>query len=219
MKQKLAKFYAAQSSRAFAIITAGLMTVTFLSISQQNNGQDQAETLGPTITFSTDTPEENLPETVGYAWKGTSSEPKRLIIPSLGVDSYIQKVGVDQNTQIAVPNNIHIAGWFVDSVVPGQQGLSIIDGHVNGRNSDEGIFKHLKELKPGDEVIVETGAGTRTTFTVFSGESLPTDQVADKLFSQVPTIKRQLNLITCTGTYDKTARSYTERWLTVLEAK
>ena len=218
MKAKVKNLFSKAKSRPVVVVFTCILVILVLSIASSNDSQNDTNTPGPTITFSTDTPEENLPETIGYTWKGTSLEPKRLIIPTLNVDSYVQKVGVDQNTQIAVPNNIHIAGWFVDSVLPGADGLSIIDGHVNGRNSDEGVFKRLKELKQGDEVIVESGDGTRTTFKVYSGESLPKDSVADKLFSQVPTIRRQLNLITCTGTYDSTSRTYSDRWLTILEA-
>lgn len=219
MKTTVKNLLSKAKTRPIAVLVVGILLISVLSIASTNEAQNSTDTPGPVVTYSTDTPEENLPETVGYSWVGARNEPKRLIIPTLNVDSYIQKVGIDQNTQIAVPNNIHIAGWFVDSVLPGADGLSIIDGHVNGRNRDEGVFKNLKDLKPGDEVIVESGDGTRTTFTVYSGESLPKDSVADKLFSQVPAIRRQLNLITCTGTYDSESRTYSDRWLTILEAK
>ncbi len=219
MKTTVKNLLSKAKTRPLVVVLTCILAISVLSIASSNDSRNNTDIPGPTITFSTDTPEENLPEKVGYSWQGARVEPKRLIIPALNVDSYIQKVGVDQNTQIAVPNNIHIAGWFVDSVLPGADGLSIIDGHVNGRNSDEGVFKRLKDLKPGDEVIIESGDGTRTTFTVYSGESLPTDSVAEKLFSQVPTIRRQLNLITCTGTYDSVSRTYSDRWLTILEAK
>lgn len=85
----------------------------------------------PVVTYSTETPEEKLPVDAGYSWKGQKNDPKRIVISKIGVDSLVQNVGVDQNQQIAVPNNIHIAGWFIDSVRPGESGLSIIDGHVS----------------------------------------------------------------------------------------
>ena len=69
---------------------------------------------------------------------------RRLLLQVISIDAYLQNVGVDQNNQIAVPNNIHIAGWFVDSVRPGENGLSVIDGHVDGRVANEGVLRTLK---------------------------------------------------------------------------
>ena len=69
---------------------------------------------------------------------------RRLLLQVISIDAYLQNVGVDQNNQIAVPNNIHIAGWFVDSVRTGENGLSIIDGRVDGRAANEGVLRTLK---------------------------------------------------------------------------
>lgn len=114
------------------------------------------------VVYSTDKPNETKPAN-RYAWKGKPEDPKKIIIPSLDIDGYIQNVGVDQNKEVAVPNNIHIAGWFVDTVLPGQKGLSIIDGHVDGRTTD-GIFKNLSQIKPGAQIQIIFGNGSSKTF-------------------------------------------------------
>lgn len=181
------------------------------------NLNEKAFSPASVVTFSTDTPEEKLPAEVGYSWKGQKDDPKRIIIPTLNVDSFVQNVGIDQNQQIAVPNNIHIAGWFVDSVRPGSSGLSIIDGHVNGVSSDEGVFKRLNELTTGDTVQIVMGDDTVINFVVKSNQEIATSDSATILFSQDPTIQSQLNLITCTGNFDRTARQYDKRQITVLE--
>ena len=64
-----------------------------------------------TVTRSVSQPDETLPG-LSYEWKGASTEPKFISIPAVGISGYIQKVGVDQNKEVAVPNNIHFAGWF-----------------------------------------------------------------------------------------------------------
>lgn len=152
------------------------------------------------ITYSTDTPDETKPGD-GYVWRGGANDPKKVIIPSVGIDGFIQKVGVDQNRQVAVPNNVHIAGWFVDSVRPGEKGLSIIDGHVDGRLQDGAVFKRLPEVKKDAEIAVEFGDGSSKTFRVISVTTVPESEAAGLLFSQDPVVSSQLNLITCSGRY------------------
>jgi sortase A len=161
------------------------------------------------IVNSTDTPSEEIPD-ANYNWRGQPTDPKFLRIPSIGVDAFVQKVGVDQNSQIAVPNNIHVVGWFVDSVLPGENGLSIIDGHLDGTRMG-GVFRHLAELVSGDTFEIEFGNGTIKQFRVIAVVRVGLDDAEDPLFSQIPTVASQLNLITCGGTYDRATRTYDQR--------
>ncbi len=178
--------------------------------------RDRAAPESEAITYSTDEPSEDQPDN-NYVWRGWPEEPKRIIIPSIDVNGFIQKVGIDQNQQIAVPNNIHIAGWFVNSVRPGEQGLSIIDGHVDGRFSSNGIFKRLGELKTGDEYQVELGSGKLLQYRVLEVATVTTDQAAGVLFSQNSGVSSQLNLITCTGSWNSDAREYDQRIIVTSE--
>lgn len=168
-----------------------------------------------TITFSTDNPSEEKPKD-DYRWSGKPDEPKHIRLNTIQAEGYIQNVGVDQNKQVAVPNNIHVAGWFKDSVRPGEKGLSIIDGHVDGRTS-AGIFKQLSNLKQGDEFTVELGNGNIKTYRVKKVLTIDTNAAANELFSQDPQIESQLNLITCGGTFDKRSKQYDKRVIAVSE--
>lgn len=168
------------------------------------------------ITYSTDAPSEVKPDQT-YEWKGRPEDPKKITIPNAQTDGLIQKVGKDQHGQVAVPNNIHIAGWFVDSARPGQLGLSVIDGHVDGRSETSGVFKQINRLSDGDTFQVELGSGTTLHYKVRSVHSVDTDQAASTLFSQVPSIASQLNLITCGGNYDRESRDYDKRIIVVGE--
>jgi LPXTG-site transpeptidase (sortase) family protein len=168
-----------------------------------------------TVTNSTDTPEEE-PPTDNFVWVGKSNDPKYIRLPSVSIEGYIQNVGIDQNSQIAVPNNVHFGGWFVDTVRPGELGLSIIDGHLNG-TSRGGIFRNLKNVKVGDEFEVEIGDGTTQQYRVIDTQTLDNDKAADVLFSQKFGILSQLNLITCGGTYDKSAKIYEQRVIVISE--
>lgn len=169
------------------------------------------------ITYSADKPEEEKPDKNTYKWYGYSEDPKYITLPSIGAEGFIQKVGVDQRKEVAVPSNIHIGGWFVDTVRPGQKGLSIIDGHVSGYDSD-GVFKNLINVKPNDRFTVEFGDGSKKDFRIKSVKSVKTAEAAGVLFSQEPGITNQLSLITCGGKFDRATNQFEERVIAVAEA-
>ncbi len=163
----------------------------------------------PVITHSSDKPDETKPGK-GYKWPGTAEDPKYIKLPSIKSEGYIQNVGVDQHKAVAVPSNIHIAGWFTQSARPGSEGLTIIDGHVSGWTS-EGIFKRLGKLKIGDNYTVQMGDGKVLKYKVLKVDSVETDKAAAILYSQDPNIRSQLNLITCGGQFDKKSNQYQKR--------
>lgn len=165
---------------------------------------------GEVVTHSTNEPSEEKPDKNTYKWQGQPSDPKYITLPTIKSEGFVQKAGVDQNNEIAVPNNIHMAAWFVDSESPGQPGLSVIDGHVNGRVNN-GIFKDLNQLKKDDEFTVELGNGEIKKYRVMENVTVPTKDAVSVLFSQNPKVKSQLNLITCGGTFDKKTQKYDKR--------
>lgn len=161
--------------------------------------------LGPEpelVTGSTLTPNEQKPARATYKWQGNPSDPKYIVIPHVA-EGFIQKVGIDQHKAIAVPSNIHMAGWFVDSVLPGKKGLSIIDGHVDGP-TQPGIFTNLAKAKVGSNFTITFGNGDIKQFRVKKVTTVDASKAETKLFDQDPKLIRQLNLITCGGTYNKT---------------
>ena len=194
------------------VVIATLLAIGGLAVYNLRTHTPTAET----ITYSTDTPSETRPDSK-YKWEGASNDPKKIKISSIGVDAYIQNVGVDQNNQVAVPTNLYLVGWFVDTVRPGEKGLSLIDGHVSGRRND-GVFKDLDKLKVGDEYAVEFGDGTTEKFKVIGKESAPVSKAVSVMFSQRPGVSNQLNLVTCSGAFDAKTSTYSER-LTVFSEK
>ena len=143
-----------------------------------------------------------------------ANQPQRIVLPSINAEGFIQKVGIDQNNAIAVPSNIHMAGWFTGNDLPGDKGLSIIDGHVHGKYLP-GIFTNLIKLKKGDHFTVEFGDNSTRRFEVVSVKSYPVDEAKQPLFKKQESIEAQLNLITCGGSFDKTSQQYRERVLVV----
>jgi LPXTG-site transpeptidase (sortase) family protein len=162
------------------------------------------------VTENSDDPDERKPDIKSVIYEVQSDAPRRIIIPAIGVDGFIQQVGTTKENAVAVPTNIHIGGWFDDSVKPGQNGLSIIDGHVSGRYTD-GIFKRLGELKSGEKFQIEYGDRSTKTFEIVENRKLTEADSSNFLFQKTSQINSQLNLITCGGNFDKNTEEYADR--------
>ena len=126
----------------------------------------------------------------------------------------------DSFEKLCNEKNITIAiQWAAPRVIcvrPGEKGLSIIDGHLNG-NSRDGIFIDLEKVTTGDTYVIEFGDGSKRDFRVKDVKIVDLEDAAGVLFSQDPSIASQLTLITCGGTYDKQARLYDKRIIVTSE--
>jgi len=169
-----------------------------------------------TVVQSSDTPSEAPVSPNDFA-NVPADQPREIKIPAIKVEGYIQKVGIDQDNQIAVPDNIYLAGWYTNSVKPGEKGLSVIDGHVLGRYNDA-IFKNLVNLKLGNTFSVIYGDNSEKLFQVKEVKTLPVNETISYLMQSDPAIQKQLNLITCGGNFDKTSQQYDMRVVVKSEA-
>jgi LPXTG-site transpeptidase (sortase) family protein len=134
--------------------------------------------------------------------------PARLRIPAIQLDSSIESLGL-HNGNMDVPNNIWNAGWLNSSPRPGDTGNAVIDGH---KDSVEGIavFWNLNKLKVGDRIYVSDEYGYELTFEVSAIESYDrTAAPLDRIFGS--STEKQLNLITCDGTFVSSQYSYDKR--------
>ena len=163
------------------------------------------------ITHSTETPDETKPTEDCSNYKVDGHYPERISIPTIGVDACIERASIDQHGAIAVPDNIYTTAWYVHSELPGQPGLSVIDGHISGFYNKDGVFQHLDQLKPGDAFTVELGSGEVLNYRVKDERSVPLGDAVEVLLAHAPTTESQLNLITCGGEYDKKTKLYDHR--------
>lgn len=168
---------------------------------------------GDGVVISSGVPSERT-LTVGDDYSVPDDRPRRLIINTIGVDSYIQRIGITESGAMAAPNNILLTGWYVHGVVPGEPGLAVINGHEGGSYSD-GVFKRLRELKQDDQVAVEMGDRSLRLFSVERVDSFPVGDAAVALFNDDQSIERELRLITCEGRYDLTKGTFDQRTIVV----
>jgi sortase A len=114
--------------------------------------------------------------------------PRRLIMPTIGVDTPVKDVFVvDGAWQVAD----YAAGYHDGTTLPGNTGNTVLSGHAGLRG---GVFRDLGSLRPGDDVIVETG-GWSYTYRVRALKSVWPTQI--EVMNATPT--PVLTLITCTN--------------------
>lgn len=121
----------------------------------------------PAIASAADAPALNHP--------ALPSQPVRLVIPKLGVDSAIQRVGLAQKEengmtyyQWNVPRDDGV-GWHESSALLGQTGNTVLNGHNNIHGE---VFRNLIELEIGDEIIVY-GMEREFVYKVIHQEIMP----------------------------------------------
>lgn len=135
--------------------------------------------------------------------------PSRLHIPSIKLDATVVPVGILDNGQMDVPQSSDIVGILAPNIMPGEPGTAIMAGHVDSKTGPA-IFYPLKKLKPGDQVLISNEAGQNLVFQVTSIESYLTSEAPlDKIFGD--TDQSLLNLITCTGKYNRKLGTHEKR--------
>ena len=135
------------------------------------------------------------------------ARPVAVSIPALSVAGPLEELVADPATgELAAPHDPARAGWYAAGVVPGDQGPAVIGGHVDSR-SGPGVFFRLRTLRPGDLVDVTRSDGRTVRFSVIAVALYPKDRFPTEAVYG-PTSGPELRLVTCGGTFDRSARSY-----------
>jgi sortase (surface protein transpeptidase) len=132
--------------------------------------------------------------------------PTRVRVPAIAVDSDLVRLGVDADRVLVPPTDFATAGWFAEGPAPGATGPAVLAGHVDS-TAGPAVFFRLRELAPGDEVLVDRADGSTVRFEVTSVDRYPKDAFpTDQVYG--PTPRAELRLITCGGEFDAGERSY-----------
>jgi hypothetical protein len=134
--------------------------------------------------------------------------PARLRIAAIGVNSSLERLGRLPDGTLEAPREWGQAGWYADGVRPGAQGPAVIAGHVDSTDGPA-VFFRLRELRPGDIVVVSDTNGATFRFRVDHTMTYPKSRFPSTAVYG-PTALAQLRLVTCTGQFDRMARSYRE---------
>ncbi|MBO4276414.1 class F sortase [Candidatus Saccharibacteria bacterium] len=157
------------------------------------------------------TEEEVVEYTVG------PKRPRYLTVEKLGVYyARILPMGVNSKGELNTPNNIFDVGWYEASYAPGEGGTMVLDGH-NGGPRVHGVFKDLPSLAAGDIIQVERGDGVKYRYSVVENVTVPlveADNYMSKAMRSPEPGKESVTLISCTGEWSQTQKTYLSRQFT-----
>jgi len=180
------------------IVSAFLIILGF-SLIFQGSSQNGSRIQNPVLPTNSLTPQSS-----GYLL--SQSEPTRIIIPQIGVDTTFVDLGLASNNEIEIPKQYDEVGWYIHGPTPGELGPAVILGHVDSYLGP-GVFFSLGQLNPGDIVNIERADGTLAKFRVdklerYKQSSFPTSLVYGNINHA------GLRLITCSGSYDRELKRY-----------
>lgn len=141
-----------------------------------------------------------------------SRTPVRLRIPELEVSNPIKPVSLGtagDKTGMEIPDDVVNVGWYAYGPSPGEEGSAVLAAHVDTYEEGAGVFFELRKLKPGSRFRIDYSDGSSRRFVVssnsrFGKSGLPTEELFAR--SGAPRVA----LVTCGGTFDRQARSYSD---------
>jgi sortase (surface protein transpeptidase) len=136
--------------------------------------------------------------------------PVRLKIPSVGIDAAVENVGLTEDGAMESPQDYFDVGWYQLGYRPGQVGNAVMAGHIDSAKFGAAVFYPIRSLKPGALVYVIDEEGFEIAFRVMGVTVYPdSDAPISDIFGPADTAN--LNLITCVGTFDRSAGQYDQR--------
>jgi Sortase domain len=136
---------------------------------------------------------------IQHQCKPLADEVPQVIIGSLCIYAPTVPTEVVDNSLI-IPTDVHQVGLDTDSAaMSAKQGTTIIAGHVDDIHQGEGVFYYLHQIKPGADITVMSGGGTKATshWRVYKTQVAHKTALPRDIWST--TGPRRLVLVTCGG--------------------
>jgi sortase (surface protein transpeptidase) len=200
-------------SLLYFVIVVALAFATFFCLRFFFVDKSQTDTV-QNAENSENLKDESIPE---GEWLVAPEKPRFMTVERLGIiQARVVELGTfGENNQLEDPANIHDAGWYSESALPGApfnvEYAGLYDGHNTGI-SQTGIFYRLDQLSLGDKITIERGDGAVFNYAVREVETVLLEEVdmAKLQKSYDPTIEG-LNIISCGGDWDPARQTYTHR--------
>jgi len=122
------------------------------------------------------------------------------------VSTRLVSLKLNPDRSLQVPGDPNSAGWWLGGPEPGEQGASVIAGHVDSR-SGPAVFHRLHGLPSGAVIEVTAEEGSPARFVVqrterYAKDRFPTRRVYGR------TAGSTLRLVTCAGRFDAARGHY-----------
>ncbi|MBT2510255.1 class F sortase [Streptomyces sp. ISL-98] len=137
--------------------------------------------------------------------------PRRVDVASIGVTAPVVPRGLDASGAVDPPpyGQPSKVGWYSSGTRPGAAGVALLVGHVD-TESKPAVFYGLSAARPGETVRVTGTGGETLEFTIDDVQVFTRERFdPQKVYGPRQSDRAELRLITCGGTYDRKARTYT----------
>ena len=168
-------------SVSYALMAGGLVLLFSGSrdLLESHSGQTEAQREFARIEFPKPSPFSSRGPVKPKAMPQLGDAVAKLVIPRLGAELYVVEGDGDRQLRRG-------PGHMKGTPMPGQEGNCIIAGHRDTH------FRVLKDIRDGDEIVLQTGAGEYTYRVSGTQVVLPSNTA-----SLEPTRDPELHLITC----------------------
>jgi sortase (surface protein transpeptidase) len=137
--------------------------------------------------------------------------PVRISIPAIGVNARVIPLGLNRDRTIQVPKNFAAAGWFRPGPEPGEQGASVVVGHLASTRGP-GVFYRLRALRTGDAITIHLQDRSTVRFVARSTVRVPKNRFPTKRV-YARTKQPTLRLITCAGKLNPTTGHHPDNYI------
>ncbi|MDX2971069.1 DUF4142 domain-containing protein [Kribbella solani] len=150
----------------------------------------------------------DVPKAGAAAEEGEAAVPPvRLKLPGV-LTAAVQPVGTGGDGRLQLPGSAADVGWWAAGAAPGSAGGTVLlAGHVDTTRG-RGVFAALPDVAVGARVAVTGGDGGVHWYRIVSRRTYEQNALPADLFSGAA--KPRLALVTCTGSYDRATRRYSQ---------
>ncbi|QJY44881.1 class F sortase [Pseudonocardia broussonetiae] len=132
--------------------------------------------------------------------------PVTVEIPGRAVRAPVVPVGTAPTGAMELPADPRTVGWWSPGPLVGGRGSAVLAGHVDTAEAGLGALAVLREVEPGEEVVVRGADGRELRYAVTARREYPkADLPADLFTGDGPP---GLVLITCGGDFDRATGHY-----------
>lgn len=152
-----------------------------------------------------------------FLWKQTiniisQKQPVKASIPSINVESGIERVGVDAAGKMQAPSTPKIISWYQFGALAGEKGNVVLSGHRDS-TFGPGVFYTLENVKTGNPIIITDAKNNVFTYTITHVETVESQFLPVKEIFSDQKKEKLLYVVTCAGKFDFFKKSYDRRVL------
>jgi LPXTG-site transpeptidase (sortase) family protein len=140
------------------------------------------------------------------------ARPRRLVIwnDRLKLSAPVEYVGLTSEGAMDAPDGWWNAGWYTGGARPGEKGNAVMAAHNSSDGGGDALFTELDRLRVGDRVSVVDRLGNIFRFRVRDVDIYyETNAPLNDIFG--PDHERDLNLITCSGRWQRSTGRWDQR--------